>query len=88
MTTIVFFGMLLGALLLGNLADRYGRKGVLYLACFIVLYSTVHSAFAPTFWWMCFLRGLAGWFLYFAQINRTILTYFYRMQKTNYYYDY
>jgi len=47
--TVFFFGLAVAQLVYGPLADRFGRKPVLYLGSAIYLAGAVGSALAPTF---------------------------------------
>ncbi|EOT7839143.1 TPA: MFS transporter [Pseudomonas aeruginosa] len=54
------FGMLLGNLVLGPLADRHGRKRVLLLSLAIIAIGTLACAFAGSPTWLAMLRFLTG----------------------------
>lgn len=54
------FGMLLGNLALGPLADRHGRKRVLLLSLTIIAIGTLACAFAGSPTWLAMLRFLTG----------------------------
>lgn len=56
----VFIGMLVGALLGGRLADRFGRRPVLVVGCFVFGLSSFLSAFAPSPEWLLALRIITG----------------------------
>lgn len=58
--TLFFVGMLLGAFVLGRMADRVGRRPVLMAAVVIDACFGVASAFAPDFTWLLVLRFLTG----------------------------
>ncbi|QGZ42360.1 putative MFS transporter [Pseudoduganella flava] len=58
--TAFFIGMLLGAFIMGRLADRIGRRRVLLTAVVIDACCGVASAFAPEFAWLLALRLLTG----------------------------
>lgn len=58
--TVFFVGMLIGALVMGRLADRIGRRPVLMMAVVIDAVCGVASAFAPELSWLLVLRFLTG----------------------------
>ena len=58
--TVFFIGMLVGASVLGRLADRIGRRPVLMGAVVLDACFGVASAFAPEFGWLLAFRFLAG----------------------------
>ncbi|MBY4897169.1 MFS transporter [Cupriavidus sp. AU9028] len=58
--TVFFIGMLIGAALLGRMADRIGRRPVLLLAVLVDAACGVASAFAPDLTWLLVLRFLTG----------------------------
>jgi putative MFS transporter len=58
--TWFFVGMLVGAFVLGRLADRIGRRPVLLAAVLIDACFGVASAFAPDFTWLLVLRFATG----------------------------
>ncbi len=47
--TVFFFGLAVAQLVYGPLADRFGRKPILYIGSIIYLVGAVGSALAPTF---------------------------------------
>uniref|UniRef100_A0A1B0C9J9 Major facilitator superfamily (MFS) profile domain-containing protein n=2 Tax=Lutzomyia longipalpis TaxID=7200 RepID=A0A1B0C9J9_LUTLO len=57
---IFMFGILIGNVLFGSLADKFGRRGPLVIAVLIQLVTGVATAFAPWFWLFCFLRFLTA----------------------------
>eukprot|EP00747_Dinoflagellata_sp_TGD_P031066 gnl/TRDRNA2_/TRDRNA2_135048_c0_seq1.p1 gnl/TRDRNA2_/TRDRNA2_135048_c0~~gnl/TRDRNA2_/TRDRNA2_135048_c0_seq1.p1 ORF type:complete len:470 (-),score=55.39 gnl/TRDRNA2_/TRDRNA2_135048_c0_seq1:335-1744(-) len=60
LTTVVFVGELLGAIIWGPLADRMGRKRAFLASNLAIISFGVLSAAAPSFWWLTALRGLVG----------------------------
>ncbi|MEV1294864.1 MFS transporter [Pseudonocardia sp. NPDC049635] len=56
----VFFGMFTGALTLGRLADRFGRKRMFIINLMIYLGFGLLAAAAPNVWWLIACRFLAG----------------------------
>ncbi|RMX05681.1 MFS transporter [Corticibacter populi] len=58
--TLFFVGMMIGAFVFGRLADRIGRRPVLFMAIVIDAICGVASAFAPDFQWLLLLRFLTG----------------------------
>lgn len=58
--TFYFFGLAIAQLVFGPLADRFGRKPVLYLGVGIYVGGAVASALAPTFGFLLAARVLWG----------------------------
>lgn len=58
--TFFFLGMLIGAFVFGRLADRIGRRPVLFITIIIDAIFGVASAFAPDLQWLIVLRFLTG----------------------------
>lgn len=58
--TIFMFGILVGNMVFGTLADKFGRRTPLVFAVFIQLISGVATAFAPWFWLYCVLRFITA----------------------------
>ncbi|GGE07304.1 MFS transporter [Aureimonas endophytica] len=58
--TALFLGMLVGASVLGRLADRFGRRPILIAGVLIDAVFGIASAFAPDFGWLLALRFLTG----------------------------
>lgn len=58
--TMFFFGMLIGAFVFGRLADRIGRRPVLFIAIILDAICGVASAFAPDLQWLLVARFLTG----------------------------
>src|SRR5690349_16318673 len=63
-----------GALLLGYLTDRFGRKRLFMVTLGIYLVATVFTAFAPAFWWFAVGRFFTGFGIggEYAAINSAI----------------
>ncbi|OWF37778.1 organic cation transporter protein-like [Mizuhopecten yessoensis] len=59
-TTIQMCGVLLGALITGQLADIFGRRKVLYLTYIFMLVVSLSSAFAPSWQVFAVLRFFIG----------------------------
>ncbi|WP_027687364.1 MFS transporter [Rhizobium leguminosarum] len=58
--TLFFLGMLIGAFVFGRLADRIGRRPVLFIAIILDAICGVASAFAPDLQWLLVARFLTG----------------------------
>lgn len=58
--TFFFLGMLIGAFVFGRLADRIGRRPVLFITIIIDAIFGIASAFAPDLQWLIVLRFLTG----------------------------
>ncbi|WP_455854062.1 MFS transporter [Ensifer canadensis] len=58
--TFFFLGMLVGAFVFGRLADRIGRRPVLFIAIIIDAIFGIASAFAPDLTWLFAARFLTG----------------------------
>ncbi len=58
--TVFFFGLAVSQLAYGPLADRYGRKPVLYAGMSIYVLGAIGSALAPTFAWLLVSRFVWG----------------------------
>jgi len=59
---ILFFGWAVGAIILGPLADKYGRKSVLFPSLLNLLLFTFGMAFAKVFWIVALCRFIVGIF--------------------------
>ncbi|XP_072044034.1 synaptic vesicle 2-related protein-like [Amphiura filiformis] len=59
-STVVFFGYLLGAPLWGKFADKFGRRKILNIVAVCLFYYGALTAFSPTFIWITVLRGIVG----------------------------
>uniref|UniRef100_A0A8C8RFW4 SVOP like n=1 Tax=Pelusios castaneus TaxID=367368 RepID=A0A8C8RFW4_9SAUR len=59
-TTMVFFGYMVFSILLGLLADRYGRWKILLLSFLWGAYFSLLTSFAPSYIWFVFLRAMVG----------------------------
>lgn len=58
--TITNLGMLVGGIVFGLLADRYGRVRVFTYTILLFAFATAMIAFAPSIEWVYFFRFLAG----------------------------
>ncbi|NXS58009.1 SVOP protein, partial [Brachypteracias leptosomus] len=59
-TTMVFFGYMVFSIVLGLLADRYGRWKILLLSFLWASYFSLLTSFAPSYIWFVFLRAMVG----------------------------
>ncbi|XP_072006638.1 putative transporter SVOPL isoform X1 [Engystomops pustulosus] len=59
-TMMVFFGYMIFSIVLGLLADRYGRLKILTLSFLWGAYFSLLTSFAPTYAWFVFLRCMVG----------------------------
>ncbi|KFP68864.1 Putative transporter SVOPL [Cariama cristata] len=59
-TTMVFFGYMVFSIVLGFLADRYGRWKILLLSFLWAAYFSLLTSFAPSYIWFVFLRAMVG----------------------------
>ncbi|KFW04251.1 Putative transporter SVOPL, partial [Eurypyga helias] len=59
-TTMVFFGYMIFSIVLGLLADRYGRWKILLLSFLWAAYFSLLTSFAPSYIWFVFLRAMVG----------------------------
>ncbi|XP_059672042.1 putative transporter SVOPL isoform X5 [Gavia stellata] len=59
-TTMVFFGYMVFSIVLGLLADRYGRWKILLLSFLWAAYFSLLTSFAPSYVWFVFLRAMVG----------------------------
>ncbi|XP_040516780.1 putative transporter SVOPL isoform X1 [Gallus gallus] len=59
-TTMVFFGYMVFSIVLGLLADRYGRWKILLLSFLWGAYFSLLTSFAPSYIWFVFLRTMVG----------------------------
>ncbi|CAG0884113.1 unnamed protein product [Cyprideis torosa] len=60
MTTVIFAGMGIGAMVWGSLADIYGRKRIVLLSSMLMVCYGILSAASPTYVWFVYLRGWVG----------------------------
>lgn len=60
LAAVTFFGMFLGSVFLGGLADKIGRRRAFLLNLVWFSLWSVVAAFSPTFWFLVIIRGLAG----------------------------
>ncbi|XP_006264755.2 putative transporter SVOPL isoform X1 [Alligator mississippiensis] len=59
-TTMVFFGYMIFSILLGLLADRYGRWKILLISFLWGAYFSLLTSFSPSYIWFVFLRAMVG----------------------------
>ncbi|CAN2391886.1 transporter SVOPL, partial [Pristimantis euphronides] len=59
-TTMVFFGYMIFSIILGLLADRYGRLKILVISFLWGAYFSLLTSFSPSYSWFVFLRCLVG----------------------------
>jgi len=59
---MLFGGWAVGAIVLGIVADKFGRKSVLFPSLLIVLVVTFATAFAKAFWIVAVCRFIVGFF--------------------------
>lgn len=60
MVAMALYGTIIGALLGGIPADRYGRKKTLFWIAVLYLVSALGSALAPDIYWLMFFRFIGG----------------------------
>ena len=60
LTTVVFFGILIGSPAIGWFADNFGRRHALVLSTLWISVYGLLSALAPRLYWLYFLRFLVG----------------------------
>lgn len=60
LTSVLPLGVLLGSILFGPLADRYGYKGLLSISALLVMAGLEGLAFAPSWTWVNVATFLAG----------------------------
>ncbi|MBT8212692.1 MAG: MFS transporter, partial [Acidimicrobiia bacterium] len=58
--TVFFFGLAIAQLVYGPLADRFGRKPVVYGGMVVFVLGAVGAAFSPTLGWMLVFRFIWG----------------------------
>ncbi|KAG9140842.1 hypothetical protein Leryth_010391 [Lithospermum erythrorhizon] len=70
-STVVFGGMLLGAYTWGYLSDAYGRKKSFQGVIFFAALAGLLASFAPSYYYLLVLRGVAGFGLGGALVFQT-----------------
>ncbi|XP_052840242.1 organic cation transporter protein [Drosophila gunungcola] len=58
--SIVMLGVLLGSMIFGMFADRFGRRPSFLVACFMQLITGLIVCVSPYFWFYCLLRFLVA----------------------------
>ncbi|XP_057305819.1 solute carrier family 22 member 7-like isoform X2 [Hydractinia symbiolongicarpus] len=58
----LFIGQMIGAIMFGWLADRYGRKKIMFSCLFCLCVVSFISSFSPNIWWFTAMRVLSGFF--------------------------
>ncbi|ELW68821.1 Putative transporter SVOPL [Tupaia chinensis] len=59
-TTMVFFGYMVFSIIFGLLADRYGRRKILFISFLWGAYFSLLTSFSPSYIWFVFLRTMVG----------------------------
>ena len=59
-TSVVFGGTIVGSLVWGQVADRYGRRLTYLLGCILISGAGVLSGLAPSYEWLLLFRCLVG----------------------------
>ncbi|XP_023394949.1 putative transporter SVOPL isoform X1 [Loxodonta africana] len=59
-TTMVFFGYMVFSIFFGLLADRYGRRKILFISFLWGAYFSLLTSFSPSYIWFVFLRTMVG----------------------------
>ncbi|XP_053321241.1 putative transporter SVOPL [Spea bombifrons] len=59
-TTMVFLGYMVFSVLLGLLADRYGRRKILVISFLWGAFFSLLTSFSPSYVWFVFLRCMVG----------------------------
>ena len=60
--SMLFFGWAIGAILLGFIADKRGRRSVLFPSVFMIIAFTFGMSFAHQLWLVAFCRFFVGFF--------------------------
>lgn len=60
LTSSVFLGQILGMVLLGPLADTYGRRVIILIGWFLILVFGLASCASPDIWTLIVLRTIVG----------------------------
>ena len=58
--SVVFAGQIIGSLIWGTLADRYGRRITYLVGCILISVGGVLSGAAPSYAWLLIFRGIVG----------------------------
>lgn len=59
-SSLIFVGWLLGAMVVGTLADKFGRKIMVYIFGFFVALFSLLSAFPNVYWLFALFRFIVG----------------------------
>ena len=59
-TTIYFCGVMVGGLVFGHLADKFGRKPVMLVCLFLPVFVGLGTSFATSYWMFVSLRFIQG----------------------------
>ncbi|CAF1106815.1 unnamed protein product [Adineta steineri] len=73
LTTGVFAGMLVGAFTFGVIADKYGRRRVIFTSAVLNTIFGVLTAFAPSYYWILVARICVGFALSGASQGSTLM---------------
>lgn len=76
LTSSVFFGIVVGSLFWGIIADRYGRKLTFLIVCFVISIGGFASGLAPTYGWLLSIRMIVGFAIGGANIPFDLLAEF------------
>ncbi|KAF9414747.1 hypothetical protein HW555_007443 [Spodoptera exigua] len=58
--TICMFGVLMGSIIFGFIADRYGRRPALLISCMLLLVTSIGEAFCKIYWLFTAVRFFIG----------------------------
>ncbi|UJR15653.1 hypothetical protein I4U23_002589 [Adineta vaga] len=73
LTTGVFAGMMIGAFIFGIMADKYGRRRVIFLSAVLNTIFGMLTALAPNYYWILVARVLVGFALSGASQGSTLM---------------
>ena len=72
--SILYFGWAFGAIILGAIADKKGRRSVLFPSVFMIIVFTFGMAFAHRLWLVVFCRFFVGFFEGGAGLSMFVLS--------------